>query len=245
MLMSTLEASIRRLTQPINGQFPRPWMTNMAHPENARIFVVGYNQATGFPAALIGSHDDYIDALFNRNDGSCRKLYEQLRGDDGPSPTRKNIDKLRENLARERLNDVVETNVICYSTPMSNDLTQKKNKGGKAAGAKIFKEILAIIRPKILIAHGARTAKEPGRVLSTQLPAAASNQAEDVSYARVHTHLEGEPYAPIVFVIPSLAPPAWNVWQKWAEVHLAETCAQARKFLDDGARPRGVEPRLV
>ena len=99
VLMSALEASIRRLTQPVNGQFPRPWMTNMARPENARIFVVGYNQATGFPAALIGSHDDYIDALFNRNDGSCRNLYEQLRDDDGTSPTRRNIDKLRVNLA--------------------------------------------------------------------------------------------------------------------------------------------------
>ena len=124
--MSPLEASIRRLTQPVNGQFPRPWMTTMAHPEKARIFVVGYNQATGFPAARIGSHDDFIDALFNRNEGSCRKLYEQLRGEDGPSPTRKNIDRLQENLAREGLDDVVETNVICYSTPMSNDLTQSE-----------------------------------------------------------------------------------------------------------------------
>ena len=233
--MSTLEASIRRLTQPVNGQFPRPWMTNMAHPENARVFVVGYNQATGFPAALIGSHDDYMDALFNRNDRSCRKLYEQLRGDDGPSPTRKNLDKLREYLAREGLTDVVETNVICYSTPMSSDLTEMKNKGGKVVGRQIFEEILAIIRPKILIAHGAGTAKELGRVLSTQLPAAASNQADDVSCSRVDTHLRGESYAPIVFVIPSLAPPRWNVWQKWAEPHLAETCAQVRKFLDDGA----------
>lgn len=227
----SLEASLRRLTQPVDGQFLRPWMTDMAHPEKARIFVVGRNPATRFPAALIGSHDDYIDALFNRNDRSCRKLYEQLRGDDGLSPTRKNIGKLRENLAREGLTDVVETNVICYSTPMSSDLT----KSGKAVGGQIFEEILAIIRPKILIAHGAGTAKELGRVLSARLPAAASNQADDVSCAHVHAHLRGESYAPIVFVIPSLAPPAWNVWQKWAEPHLAETCAQVRKFLDDGA----------
>jgi hypothetical protein len=184
---------------------------------------------------LIGSHDDYIDALFNRNDRSCRKLYEQLRGDDGPSPTRKNLDKLRKYLAREGLTDVVETNVICYSTPMSSDLTEMKNKGGKVVGRQIFEEILAIIRPKILIAHGAGTAKELGRVLSARLPAAASNQADDVSCARVHTHLRGESYAPIVFVISSLAPPAWNAWQKWAEPHLAETCAQVRKFLHDGA----------
>ena len=217
----------------------------MAHPEKARIFVVGYNQATGFPAALVGSHDDYIDALFNRNDRSCQKLYERLRGDDGPSPTRKHIDKLREDLAREGLDDVVETNVICYSTPMSSDLAQMQNKGGKAVGRQIFEEILAIIRPKILIAHGARTAKELGRVLSARLPAAAATKADHVSCARIHTYLRGESYTPIVLVIPSLAPPAWNVWQKWAEAHLAEACAQAREFLDDGAYARGVEPRPV
>ena len=180
--MSPLEASIRRLTQPVNGQFPRPWMTTMAHPEKARIFVVGYNQATCFPAARIGSHDDFIDALFNRNERSCRKLYEQLRGEDGPSPTRKNIDRLPENLAREGLDDVVETNVICYSTPMSSDLTSEK-----AAGRQIFREILAIIRPEVLIAHGAGTAKELGRVLSKQLPAEASSPADGVSWP-VFTH---------------------------------------------------------
>src|ERR1022692_515178 len=157
MLMNTLEVSIRRLTQPVNGQFPRPWMTSVAHPEKARIFIVGYNQATGFPVELSGSHDEYIDALFNRNDRSCRRLYEQLRGDDGPSPTRKNIDRLRENLTREGLTDVVETNVICYSTRMSSDLTRLKNPRGKAVGRQIFQELLAIVRPIVLIAHGSRT----------------------------------------------------------------------------------------
>jgi hypothetical protein len=112
--MITLEAAIRRLTEPVNGQFPRPWMTDMAHPENARTFVVGRNQARSFRVDQIGSHDAYIDALFNRNGRSCRKLYGQLQGDDGPSDTRKNIDRLREHLAREGLDDVLETNVICF-----------------------------------------------------------------------------------------------------------------------------------
>ena len=34
------------------------------------------NQATRFSAESIGSHDAYIDALFNRNGKSCRDLYE-------------------------------------------------------------------------------------------------------------------------------------------------------------------------
>jgi hypothetical protein len=230
--MSPLEASIRRLTQPVNGQFPRPWMTDMPHPEEARVFIVGFNQATGFPAAVVGSHDDYVDALFNRGDRSCRKLYEQMRGDAGASPTRRNLDRLRAKLAREGIHDVVETNVICYSTPMSSDLTEEKNKGGKAAGKQIFEEVLAIIRPKILIVHGAATAKELGRVLSARLPSAATNQADGVSCTRVQTDLRAHGYAPTVFVIPSLAPPRWNAWQKWAEPHLAETCTKVRKSLE-------------
>jgi len=207
-------------------------MTSMAHPEKARIFIVGNNPATDFPAAMVGSHDDYIDALFNRNDRSCRELYDQLRGDKGPSPTRKNIDMVRKNLARESLFDVIETNVICYSTPRSSDLTLVKNQGGKAVGRHIFEEVLAIVRPKVLIAHGAGTIKELGRVFSTQLPVAAQEQADDVSCVRIRTILRGVSYAPIVFVVPSLAPPKWNVWQKWAEPHLAEMCAQVWEFLN-------------
>jgi hypothetical protein len=80
-----LEGSIRRLTQPVNGQYPRPWMTEMMHPEEARVFVVGYNQATGFPAEQVGDHETYIDALFNRNEKSCRKLYEKFVGMKAPA----------------------------------------------------------------------------------------------------------------------------------------------------------------
>lgn len=231
--MNTVEASIRRLTQPVNGQFPRPWMMGMEHPEKARIFIVGYNQTTGFCAALVGDHNAYIDALFNRNGRSCRKLYEQIRGDKSPNQTRKNIDTLREGLASRGVSDVIETNVICYSTPMSSDLAHAKNQGGKALGREIFCEILGIIRPIVLIAHGAGTTKVLGRVLCTKLPSPASTQAAGVSCARVRTQLRGESYAPTVFVIPSLAPPKWNGWQKWAQFHLANTCAQACKFLDD------------
>ena len=101
--MNTLEASLRRLTQPVNGQFPRPWMTDMEHPEKACIFIVGYNQATGFPAgALVGGHNAYIDALFNRNGMSCRKLYEQMRYNKGRSnsKTRENVVALRGRLVQ-------------------------------------------------------------------------------------------------------------------------------------------------
>jgi hypothetical protein len=231
--VNTLETSIRRLTQPVNGQFPRPWMTDMERPEKARIFIVGANQATPFPAALVEGHEAYIDALFNRNGKSCRKLYEEMRGHEGPSQTRKNIDALRAALANVGVNDVLETNVICYSTPMSSDLAHKTHQGGKAAGRAIFLALLDIIRPVALIAHGAGTNKELARVLCTNLPSPPLHHADGVARARVQAQLRGEAYAPMIFVIPSLAPPKWNGWQKWAQPHLAEVCSEVRKFLDE------------
>ena len=38
------EEQIRRLTEPINGQLPRPWMTEMRNPLEADVFIVGMNQ---------------------------------------------------------------------------------------------------------------------------------------------------------------------------------------------------------
>ena len=40
------EEAIRRLTEPINGQYPRPWMTEMKRPWEADVFIVGKNQRT-------------------------------------------------------------------------------------------------------------------------------------------------------------------------------------------------------
>lgn len=117
--MHALEAAIRGLTRPLNGQFPRPWMTTMTHPEEARIFVVGYNQATRFSIESVGSHDSYIDALFNRNGRSCRDLYARARGSRGPSPTRRNLDALHEMLASAGFADVLETNVVPDYAPSS------------------------------------------------------------------------------------------------------------------------------
>jgi hypothetical protein len=233
--MNALEAAIRHLTLPVNNQFPRPWMTDLKRPEKARVFIVGYNQAAGFSISNIpGGHRAYIDALFNRNGMSCRQLYLFLRGGKGPSPARKNIDTLRKCLANFGINDVIETNVICYSTSMSKVLASPAHHGGKAAGRHIFWEILGIIRPTVLIVHGIAATKELGRVLSppaANLRAAASNPAQSVSHKRVSMLLRGRPYTPMVLVIPSLAPPKWNCWQNWAPAHFVATCVLVRKFI--------------
>lgn len=224
--MHALEAAIRGLTRPLNGQFPRPWMTTMTHPEEARIFVVGYNQATRFSIESVGSHDSYIDALFNRNGRSCRDLYARARGSRGPSPTRRNLDALHEMLASAGFADVLETNVVCYSTPMGGDMACAEHHGGKAAGRAIFETILTLIRPPILIVHGVRASRELGHVLRQMLPAPAADQAAGVSTIRADAQWPRDPYAPRVFVIPSLAPPAWNAWSRWAQPHLETLCQQ-------------------
>jgi len=37
--MSAFEQTIRKLTKEINGQYPRPWMTDMEDPSKTEIFV--------------------------------------------------------------------------------------------------------------------------------------------------------------------------------------------------------------
>ena len=86
----------------------------------------------------------------------------------------------------------------------------------------------------VLIVHGAGAKKELERVLSIELPEAASNEEDVVSWEDVKTPVLGELYSPRVFVIQSLAPPKWSDWYKWAPQHLVDTSKQVREFI--GAR---------
>ena len=127
-MMNRFEEKIRELTMPINGQLPRPWMTTMTNPREAGVFIVGRNQRKGYPSRDI-SHQRHLDALFNRKGESCRGLYDSVTND-RPSPTRKNTDRLVCRLNRRNIHDILETNVICYSTPMSADLRKSAHDGG-------------------------------------------------------------------------------------------------------------------
>ena len=229
--MNAMEALVRRYsTQSVNGQRLHLYTTRMTHPESARVGLLGFNQVTGFHADKV-SPDQYVAAMLDGQRG--RALYERVRGNRGPSRTRQNIDRVSERLG----GDVLEFNVVCYATSMSSDLTQAKNPGGKAAGWQACLDVLIAACLPVLIVHGSRAAKELGRMLSVSLPSAASKRTDGVSYRHVQTQLGGLPYTPLVFVIPSLAPPAWNRWQKWAEPHVAEVAAAARKFIDSGVSP--------
>lgn len=215
-----LEVAVRQLTQPINGQYPRPWMTSLTNPAEANVFTVGKNQRNGYDAAKVGSHDHYVDTLFNRGSETCRALYDRMAG--SPSPTRKNTDGLVRQLSDRGVTTVIETNVICYSTPMSADLRSVHHIGGAERGTEIFKVLLRLIQPTVLIAHGTDTVRKLGKVLGRDLPAPLERPG-DPRPVRI-----GET---VLFVIPSLAPPAFNKWSSWSRDHLAAISDQVADTL--------------
>ena len=219
-MMNTFEEKIRDLTRPINGQLPRPWMTALTNPQEAGVFIVGRNQRKGYPARDI-SHKRHLDALFNRNGESCRGLYDSVTNGK-PSPTRKNTDRLVCRLNRRNIHNVLETNVICYSTPMSADLRKSAHDGGARKGEEIFRFLLEEIAPAVLIVHGAGTVKQVSNILRVpQLK--VPNSIDEICDVQTERHL--------VIPIPSLAPPEFNRWSSWSDGYLDNVADRVRDKL--------------
>lgn len=210
-LQDNFEVAISTLTKPLNGQYPRPWMTDLTDPLSADVFIVGKNQRNGYETNRL-THERHVAALFNRNGESCRRVYDEMTAL-RPSPTRLNTDRFRRTLAAEGISRVLETNVVCYSTPMSSDLRLPRHMGGTIRGSDIFLALLHFIQPKVLIAHGSGTRDTLTQLLDSPLP------APPVSISEAQPVIVG---ALKVFVIPSLAPPQWNQWQNWAEPYLVK-----------------------
>lgn len=209
MAESDFEKTIAELTLPLNGQYPRPWMTKLTDPKRATVFIVGKNQAKGYPVERVDAHKRHLDALFNRNGVYCRALYDEISGGSA-SKTRLNTDRFVCELAKVGVTEVIETNVICYSTPMSDDLRLKVHAGGAKRGEDIFRYLLNSINPRILIVHGADATRKLAGVLGAAL-SDPPNAENEVSCSEVSGHL--------VVVIPSLAPPAFNKWSSWSSGH--------------------------
>lgn len=220
---SELEAAIAALTMPINGQYPRPWMTDLKNPLWAKVFTVGANQRNGYDVRAVGTHDHYLDTLFNRGAENCRQLYDRVVG--SPSPTRKNTDALVSRLRKHGVKDVLETNVVCYSTPMSSDLGRPGHAGGKERGSEIFAVLVKLLKPRVMISHGAGTARALGRFLGLQLPE-PPNQLSDP----VVRHIGNT----AVVIVPSLAPPQFNKWSNWSDPYLEAVCQKVGTILRQG-----------
>jgi len=93
---------------------------------------------------------------------------------------------------------------------MSADLLDASNSAGASKGREIFLTVWEAIRPKIIIAHGSGTTKDLGKLLGCRLPGPPTAPGPPIS----HTLNSAD-----VFVIPSLAPPAYNRWSSWADEH--------------------------
>ncbi len=222
-----LERMVEEMTQARNGQFPRPWMTDMTRPERARVFIVGLNQATGMMPG--NQHGIFADALFNRNGETCRSLYDRITGERGPSRARPNVERLTEVLG---IAETLDTNVVCYASPMGSDPGQP---AGAAEGTALFMTLLDIVRPPVLIVHGSGTRQRLGLLLGAELPP-LPEEGGAVAWARVSA-LDGG-FTPAVYVIPSLAPPVWNRWSGWAEAYFQELAAHVRGQLGVAAKSR-------
>jgi hypothetical protein len=211
-----LEAAIRELTGPINGQYPRPWITRSKDPASSKVFVVGMNDAKTFPVSKIGSHDRFLDALFNRGGEACYKLFYKVISE--LYPTRNNIDNLIRRLEKYGVTDVLSTNMICYSTTMSCDLRDSSHENGADTGRKIFMTVFEIIEPKIMIVHGSRAVNELSRVLKHHFP------QPPPPIKLPPTPVEAVFAQTSVFVIPSLALPFYSQWSRWSNEHLDDLC---------------------
>ena len=113
---------------------------------------------------------------------------------------------------------------------MGRDLLRPENLDGLNRGRAIFKTLVRIIRPRVIVAHGAKTSGVLAKVLS------ANGETVCIPKPRI------PPTVPswadcdgiAVFVVPSLAPPAFNMWRASMASHVDAVCQKVREILDEG-----------
>ena len=221
--MDKFEQRIRALTEEINGQYPRPWMTDSKDPSCTEVFIVGATPATAYRSCHV-DYERFIDSLFNRNDQRCREFYEEYRksyaGETKPTLTRINIEMFTLKLKKVGVYSVLETNVVCYGG-------HSEHKDSVARGKEIFRTLLREIRPKVIILHGVKVCDEFCSLFDLSLRLRPPNTKDEF----VQKQLDLEPQ---VFVIPSLAPPESNKWQNWRCAYLDEVAKRVRKVVESG-----------
>lgn len=188
-------------------------MTSLRDPQAARVFIVGANQAKQYPVEAI-SHTRHMDALFNRDGESCRGLYDELYPK--PSRSRPNIDGFTARLAAAGVTEVLETNVVCYSTGMAADLRKREHRLGAMVGGRIFQSLAQAIRPKIVVLHGKGTCDEFEKQFGIAVPRPYDEEGQGI--CKINLLFSG---VETEFIsIRSLAQPQYNAWAAWAPRHL-------------------------
>ena len=70
---------------------------------------------------------------------------------------------------------------FCYSSPMSIDLRNAGDRGGKEAGMRIFTALLRAIQPRVIIAHGTATRVDLEKIVGTSLPKPPHGPQDEVA----------------------------------------------------------------
>ena len=195
--MMAFEDRIRALTAPRGGVYSRPWMTD-ADPTQADVLIVGASSAKSFHVAEVGTHDQFLDALWNRNGLTCRSMYYAATSK--PSPTRPNLDRLATMLADNGLTSL-QTNVTCASARYDAEVSDED----RAHGTLIFKAVATHVPWKAMIVHGAGATERFGTAFGLTMPNVPLPHSAPVSRIVL-----GRP----VFVSPTLASPGYrrSVW---------------------------------
>jgi hypothetical protein len=72
-----------------------------------------------------------------------------------------------------------------------------------------------MIKPPVLIVHGAGAKTTLEKTLQHKLPSCPNNPDSIIM-----TKLSMDNYSMTVYVLPSLAPPAYNKWLEWATCYM-------------------------
>ena len=221
--MDKFEQLIRKLTGEINGQYPRPWMTDLTDPLSAEVLIVGYNPATPYLSNVV-DYERFIDSLFNRNGEECRKFYKEVTEQ---SPTRANIQMLTAKLEKVGVTSILETNVVCYGAGKKKDLNLPKHCGGKVRGMKIFRKLVKTIHPKVIIIHGQGVCNEFSKLFNLNQRLLNPPDTKD-KFVQIELDFGSQ-----LFVIPSLALPGFRNWPK---APLKSFCNWADEYLEEVSR---------
>ncbi|CUJ69861.1 Uncharacterised protein [Achromobacter sp. 2789STDY5608633] len=212
----TLRDLIEPLVSPINGQRPRPWFTHYHDPASARVFLVGANQASAYKEDAV-SHDQHVDALFNQNGLNCEKLYQELGF---KSRSRTYIDRFCRELGARGIDDVLQTNVICYSTGKASELSKAEHSAGRSRGAEIFRALVSHVKPRVMVVHGSGTATMLRKAFRVEFDGPPSNTgpATDRIYAS-RLSIDGGPME--IIAMPTLAMSGVTRWLRWQPRYFA------------------------
>lgn len=195
--MTEFEDRIRAMTAPRDGAYPRPWTTD-TDPAQVDVLIVGASSAKTFHVIDIGNHEQFLDALWNRNGQTCRAMYDAATLK--PSPTRPNLDRLSQMLAASGLSSL-QTNVTCASARYDADVSEKD----RAHGTLLFKTVVAHVPWKAMIIYGVGVTERFGHAFGVAMPPIPSPDT-----APVQTAIYNRP----VFIAPTLASPGYrtSVW---------------------------------